>query len=258
METNKVSLFLTLIILILGSFSYFFVEGIGNSLMMGGMKVNQNFFGNMKLKTAFNDEGQMKIFANVPNNRISKLRAAAGNPIPEENSMSIGYEEAMMMQKEKLFKVPGNELNDFFGIRTKVEGILRSTGGMVDYMHFLSRSQFEAIEGEQNKAFIKFTDDNTPKLFYQYKEEDGFLDKAAFESGGIGGYESHLIVGEVYYPVILGYKEAEMMKSEKLFSKTGDTVNGFFGKNIIISGILKETNSTMDFIHFTPLSNGEI
>ncbi len=258
LKGKEVSIILTIIVMVIGSFLYFGIDGIGNSLMMGGMKVNPDFFDGIRLKVAFNDEGQMKVFANVQNNKISKLRAEMGNPIPEENSMVIGYEEAMMMQDEELFKEPGDSLDGFFGIRTKLEGILRSSGGIVDYMHFLSVSQFEAIQERENKAFIRLSEDKLPKLFYQYKLEDGFLNKAEFESGGMGGYETHSIGGEKFYPIVIGSKEAEMMKSEKLFTKVGDSISGFFGKNVIISGILSETNTTRDFIHFTQLSVGEI
>ena len=56
-----------------------------------------------------------------------------------------------------------------------------------------------------------------------------------------------------YYPVILGSQEADTMREEKLFSDTGDTIKGFFGKNVVIVGILDETSTGLDWIHITPL-----
>ena len=40
------------------------------------------------------------------------------------------------------------------------------------------------------------------------------------------------------------------MIKENLFKKEGDTINGFFGNDVIISGILSKTNSQLDNYHF--------
>ena len=50
--------------------------------------------------------------------------------------MIIGYDEALMMKREKLFSKPGDELHDFFGLKTiKIVGILAPTKTMVDEVH---------------------------------------------------------------------------------------------------------------------------
>ncbi|MDO8647100.1 MAG: hypothetical protein Q7R70_01655 [Candidatus Diapherotrites archaeon] len=50
--------------------------------------------------------------------------------------------------------------------------------------------------------------------------------------------------------MVLGETEAEIMKAEKLFSKQGDKINGFFGISTSIEGVLMKTNSPIDFFHF--------
>lgn len=252
-----VPLIISIVIIIAVTFLYFFVDGLGNSLMMGPMKVDPGFYENINLKVAFADN-QMKLFARADNNKISMFRTMEGNPIPEDNSMVIGYGEAMMMQSERLFEKPGDRLSDFFGISTNIEGVLRPTGQMIDYMHFLSRKQYEVIKAEPWVAFVRFTENREPKLFYQLKPEETFLNNAEFESGSITEFKMKKFEEETYYPVILGFKEAEMMRSEKLFSASGDKIKGFFGKNIFIAGVLSETNTSLDVVHFTPLGFREI
>ncbi len=53
--------------------------------------------------------------------------------------------------------------------------------------------------------------------------------------------------------IVIGEMEAEMMKSEDLFSKVGDKIEGLFGINTTVEGILMKTNSPADYLHF--LSN---
>ena len=50
--------------------------------------------------------------------------------------------------------------------------------------------------------------------------------------------------------MVLGELEADMMKSEKLFLKAGDSLDGFFGLTISVEGILMKTNGPADYFHF--------
>jgi len=66
--------------------------------------------------------------------------------------MVIGYNEAMMMKREKLIQGPGDSLKDFFGLpNVKVIGILEATGTLVDDYHFVNQA-----------TLVKIT--NTPEL----------------------------------------------------------------------------------------------
>lgn len=50
----------------------------------------------------------------------------------------------------------------------------------------------------------------------------------------------------------IGIAEAEMMKKNKLIQNEGDTINGFFGNDIIVKKILPETGTLLDEMHFIP------
>lgn len=65
-----------------------------------------------------------------------------------------------------------------------------------------------------------------------------------------GGFNTVYIGGKKYTPVYIGYDEAQLMLKEKLFTKEGDTITGFFGNDVIISGILAKANSEVDQYHF--------
>lgn len=53
----------------------------------------------------------------------------------------------------------------------------------------------------------------------------------------------------LFYPIILGYQEAQMMKKEKLFSKEGDVLTNFFGRNVIVWKIIPKTETYIDYLH---------
>jgi hypothetical protein len=51
--------------------------------------------------------------------------------------------------------------------------------------------------------------------------------------------------------MLIGAKEAEMMREEKLFAKPGDTLKDFFGiGEMTIAGVLKPTGTVLDNMHF--------
>jgi hypothetical protein len=53
-----------------------------------------------------------------------------------------------------------------------------------------------------------------------------------------------------YLPVYIGYSDAAEMIKGKEFSKVGDLVDDFAGNSVIIAGILPETKTTLDMMHF--------
>ena len=56
--------------------------------------------------------------------------------------------------------------------------------------------------------------------------------------------------GEKYLPIFIGSAEAKMMIDENLFQKEGDTIKDLFGNDIVIAGILPETGTILDNLHF--------
>lgn len=91
--------------------------------------------------------------------------------------------------------------------------------------------------------------DGTQKRFYPVSGEVPLEVSNYIPPGGM----NPVYIGEnKYYPVYIGKKEADMMIEAGLIEKEGDTVNGFFGNDIIVSRILPETGTEFDMMHFIP------
>jgi len=205
-----------------------------------------NFVAGNKTKIDFG-EGNPKLFLSVTN-FPSEIKVKSGTLALGENEMIIGYDEAMMMIKENLIKSPGDTLTNFFGLPTvKIVGILEPTGTVVDNYHFVTAATLEKMttaadmrlvaENEIIKSFYFATGVNIPEKF---KEQ-------------IKGFDAVTLAGKQYLPIYIGSAEAKMMIEKKLIAKPGDIIDNFFGNNIIVAGILPETNTSLDMMHFVGL-----
>ncbi len=243
----KTSVLFTVIVILLGSMLYFLVPGIGNSMM-----ADMGFLEEGEYKS-FMEPDTIKIFAYVPNNELAKFRAMEGNSIPEENSIVIGSSEAMMMIENKLIEKPGDEIKGFFGIDVVIEGIIMKTDSIMDEMHFLPKTLFEKIDGERN-VFVKVKEH--PDIYYTLRIGEPLNFK--FREGSMNNYKLNLNAYTEYYPVVLGYKEAEIMRKNGDFSGVGDVMKDYYGYNVFIAGILEETGSIVDMMHFIPLTKDQM
>ncbi|MBI2662830.1 hypothetical protein HYX11_05210 [Candidatus Woesearchaeota archaeon] len=208
------------------------------------------------IKVAYTSGKGIKLFALAKNNELVKLKAEQGNPIPEIGSMVIGNAEAETMKKEAFFSEAGDRIKDFFGVDVKIEGILQKTDSPLDELHFLTKEEFLQINGENNRVYVKYVGENL-KLFYYYPTYGSVPIRFDLAEGALEDYTTHSLVGELYYPLILGSREAKSMRENKLFSKPGDIITDFFGKKMIIVGVLKETNTPMDMMYFVPIIKQE-
>ena len=263
-KKNKIGIVLTILLLLTGSVSYFYFEPLNK--VQKNMESEENnmsnidplLFENMEIKVAYTPEGNIKLFVNARNNDLAKLKTVDGNSIPEKDTIIIGYDEANMMKEEKLFTNPGDKINDLFGINIIIGGVLSKTSTIIDEMHFVSLENYNKLNGKENIVFIKLTDENVSKVFYNYPISKDINLNFKLSEGSQENYKTYDIMGKTYYPIIVGYNEANMMKEEKLFEKTGDTIEGFFGKDVIIVGIMEETNTGLDMMHLVPLSEEEL
>ncbi len=249
---KKISIIITLFILIAGTIMYLTVGESSDRLA----NISPEIFKQLELKSAYID-GNLKLFAYAEYNELAKISASEGVILPESKSIFIGYAEANMMKKEKLFSKIGDKIDNFFGINVVVSGILAPTNSILDDIHFLSEKNFDLLNGDEDISFIRLKG-NEPKLFYTYRYGEDSSLRFEFEEGSLEYYSVHDIADVKYYPVILGKKEADMMRKEGIFKNNGDIIKDFFGRNIIIAGILKETDSALDMAHIIPLSSNEI
>lgn len=254
---KKLPVTLSILILIIGSIIYFSLGGF-NSEMSKDQKLGE-IFKEMQIKAAYTSEGQLKVFVIANNNKLINYKSSEGESLPESNTIIIGSDEANVMRSEKLFSKIGDQMKEFFGVNVTIGGILEKTNSPLDKFHFVSEKTFSLIEGEEDIIFIKMGDKELPRVFYTLQLNSTSPIKLELNEGNLNDYkEIHIISGEKYYPIILGSDEAEIMRSERLFTKVGDTVKGLFGKNFIVSGILSPTNSSLDIIYIVPLNINDL
>lgn len=238
-----IPLVLTAAIMLIGSAYYAFVVVPSTPVM-----ADASLYDGARFKTGFLPDGAFKVFISASNNKLMMLDAAEGELLPESRTMVLGSAEAAMMREEDLFKDIGDGLKGFFGIDTAIGGVLKARGDLADDAHFLSEGQFAAVQGEEGRIAVKAEPDGSPKFFYRYEATDA-LPRLTLAEGDIADYKTTEIGGKTYHPVILGAKEAAMMRENRLFNKPGDTIDGLFGNDAIIVGVLEETGSALDMMH---------
>lgn len=190
--------------------------------------------------------GEPKLFVEADNEEIKTLKAEGVNT-PGKDEMIVGYEEAMMMKKEKLITKAGDTIANFFGVQNmKVAGILEPTGTNLDYFHIVNAETLNALNNSANIQAVSAPDGST-KLFYYINNNIPEKINDEINNDGINPIN---IAGKTYYPVVIGAEEAKMMQSENLFEKEGDTISPFFGNNIIVADVLPETETLLDRMHF--------
>jgi hypothetical protein len=254
-KKQKLSIVVTAAVLIVGSL-YYFVWGSpypGMTYVYRDISVYRV----MKLKAEYKN-GALKVFAVANPEALSAYRASEGEPVPGENTVVIGSAEAAMMRREGLFKRPGDTIGGFFGIDPVVGGVLKRTYGLVDDMHFVSESEYERVQGEEGRIFVAIKDNKSPKLFFVLPVGEQPPLTLPFTEGSMSDYTMRETNGKQYYPLILGSGEAAMMKFERLFKEPGDTIDGFFGRDIVIAGVLAKTNTIIDMAHISPLTPADI
>lgn len=109
---------------------------------------------------------------------------------------------------------------------------------------------------QENRIFTKRDATGSIKLFYYYKSEEPI--DIQLKEGNIKDYQVHTIGGQKYYPLIIGYEEAKTMREEGLFNNIGDPIKNFYGKNVVVVGVMKKLDNAFDMIHITPLNSGEL
>lgn len=238
-----------------------------------GQAVSPMIFGDMSIKVAFED-GKPELLAYVPSDRLSEVPALIGEPVPEADSMVLGYDEAKDMAEENNITVAqalwGYDVDEgFLGGGIRVTGMLRRTDTVMDMMHILPRGRFDAVEPAE-AIDVKFTDEKMPKFFYYIRPDGTNMPRGIrFAMGGMMDYERlknektvadlgilgldlHIRQNRTYLPLILGSDEAKMMMKEGMFEKTGDRIEDFFGKDVVIAGVLEPTGTVLDMFHYMP------
>ena len=89
-------------------------------------------------------------------------------------------------------------------------------------------------EKELIKGFYPVDETNVPERF----------------QASIHGFDPVVSKGKTYLPIYVGSTEAKMMIDKKLITKEGDVIEGFFGNDVIVAGIIPETGTLLDTFHY--------
>ncbi|QQG52486.1 MAG: copper-translocating P-type ATPase [Candidatus Falkowbacteria bacterium] len=155
-KRNYLSLIAPVLMIIVFSFGFWEFAKLSSNMEAGSMQVllvsKQKaadfdvFIAEHEAKINFLD-GQPKLFLGI-DVFPSDIRLDEGSLVLGDNEMVIGYNEAMMMKKEKLIQGSGDSLKDFFGLSSvKVVGILEQTGTPMDDYHFVNQATLAKISG---------------------------------------------------------------------------------------------------------------
>ena len=114
-----------------------------------------------------------------------------------------------------------------------------------------------AILGVQaDNIYVKTNPGGMQKLFYYHPVNEPI--NIPLLEGNMEEYLIHSIGGQEYYPLIVGYEEAEIMRQKRIFYSIGDSIKNFFGKNVVIVGVMQRTDGIMDMAYIMPLTEEEL
>src|SRR3989344_3220411 len=116
--------------------------------------------------------------------------------------------------------------------------------------------KYTIVGVQENNVYIKTNPEGIQKLFYYHSVNEPI--SIPLSEGSIEEYQIHSIGGQNYYPLIVGYEEAKIIKQEGLFYNIGDPIKNFFGKNVVIVGIMQRTDGAMDMAYLVPLTKEEL
>ncbi len=255
-KKNYISAIAPFIMVLIFSFMFFefakFSSGMGTDGISMNIRLSAEskkyigaLFADGKTKINF-AEGNPKLFLEVTPIDAKLLKIKEGTSVLGKDEMIVGYEEAMMMKKEKLIQKPGDVLKNFFGVPAmRIVGILEPTGTIADKYHFVNQETFQNLTNEGTLKTVT-EDDGGVELFYVISSEipDKFKENISLNSLIV------LTLGKKQYvPMYFGSEQARMMIKNDEFKKQGDVLEEQ-GTDVIVAGILPKTNTTLDDMHF--------
>jgi Cu+-exporting ATPase len=251
-KRNYVSLVAPLVMMAVFTFGFFefakFSSGMETQATMKTASVEtatvmNNFIADSQVKIYFED-GSSDVFLGT--DTLPKIvKANEGTLSLRDNEILIGYEDGMDMKKGNEITGAGDMIKDVNGVASlKVSGIMQSTGTLVDGWHLVNKNTLAKMTPTTNLQFV--AEKEIIKGFYTVTADN--IPEKIKES--IGSFEPVVIGNKKYLPIYIGSVEAKMMIENKLINKVGDTINNLFGNDVIVAGILPETKTILDDLHF--------
>ena len=251
-KRNYLSLIAPIVMVIVFTFGFFefakLSSGMENSDMNAAVSAQtatalNAFIAGQDTKINFAD-GNPKLFLGA-DSLPKELKASEGTLAIGNDEMIIGYNEAMMMKRENLIKGPGDSLTNFFGLpNVKIVGLLARTGTLFDDYHFVNKATLAKMT---SAAKIQVIAEGTgTEIFYQ-SNRDNLPEKI---KSNVSGLDALWLSNKRYFPVYIGFSDTQMMIRQKEFSKVGDIIENFSGNSVIVAGILPETKTILDQMHY--------
>jgi Cu+-exporting ATPase len=254
-KRNYVSLIAPLVMMIVFSFGFFqfakFSSGMEGKATISAASVGvattvNEFIAKSRVSIYFDEAGNPDIFLAV-NALPSIMKAKEGSTSLKANEILIGYEDGMDMKKSGEIKGIGDVMENVNGVPIlKVSGILASTGTSIDGWHIVNEATLGAMTPATRLQFI--AEKEIIKGFYPIDAEQSNIPEKLRSS--IRGFDPVVLGGKRYLPIYVGSAEAKMMIEKKLIAKVGDTIDDFFGNDVIVAGILPETETALDDLHY--------
>lgn len=190
--------------------------------------------------------GQLKIFLRMPEGGIG-FPVAEGTETLAAGDILLGADEAAMMRGEKLIDGIGSTLTGAFGPEAvRIVGVLAPTGTLLDDLHIVNDETFEELARVGDMRIID--DLGVPKLFLLVSGQQALPSNVqALLSGDDLQTDA---TGRV--TIVLGSREARMMRRRGLIDGEGSEIDGLFGMNVRIGTILPATKTMLDDVHIVP------
>ncbi len=199
----------------------------------------------MPTKITFTDTWVPKLFGYLEISEQFPKRLIENVTSDSSIDMYIWYMEAQMMWHEWLFTNIWDSLENFFGIpKVRIAWVLAPTKTFIDEMHFfVNQETFDQVAWTEN-VYFDTTPTNELKVFYLYGTGDRIY-PLKFSTPPIQWTDW-------YTTMMMWFGEALMMRNEKLYSKPGDRLDGFFWQDVQIWENLQKTYTALDMMHFLP------
>ncbi|MEI8103784.1 MAG: heavy metal translocating P-type ATPase [Candidatus Moraniibacteriota bacterium] len=254
-KRNYVSLIAPAVMMIVFSFGFFqFAKFSSNMEIKTAMNIVSietattihEFIAKNEVRMYFDEAGNPDVFLGAKT-LPGIITAKEGSVSINDNELLIGYEDGMDMKKGNEIAGAGSTLTDVNGISSlKVGGILASTGTILDGWHIVNEGTLNKMTPTTRLRFI--AEKEIIKGFYPVDATGENIPEKLQSS--IRGFDPVVLGGKTYLPIYVGSTEAKMMIENKLIAKVGDTMDNFFGNDIIVAGILPETKTALDDLHY--------
>lgn len=249
---NTRTIILTIIFLVVGTAAFLFAGGVEKEQRLSGA-----IYDDIRIKTAYTDAGLPLLFVLADERLLAAYPAASGTNIPADGTLVLGALDARMMVDAGMITGVGDSVENFFGLNATVAGFLVQQNAPVDDMHFVAARDFDAVQGEEGRVFFEKLD-GMPKVFYTLRVGEQTALVIPFAEGDATRYVYSDIDGKRYAPLVIGAAEAAMMREEGLFTAIGDRIDGFFGHDVVVVGVIEQTGTALDMMHVLPFDATEL